>query len=118
TAGRWDSSLPDARIVLSYRGPAGRYPSLPPAPARQGRFVQWTAPARSCRISPRTVPTPDDPKPPKPRSVRPAGRGAPGARLIGTIGHSTRALEELIAILGAFGATVLVDVRTVPRSRH
>lgn len=40
------------------------------------------------------------------------------AGTIGTIGHSTRPLEELIAILGAFGATILVDVRTVPRSRH
>ena len=37
---------------------------------------------------------------------------------IGTVGHSTRPLEELIAILQGFRATVLVDVRTVPRSRH
>ena len=37
---------------------------------------------------------------------------------VGTIGHSTRPIEDLIAILEAFGTTVLVDVRTVPRSRH
>ncbi len=35
-----------------------------------------------------------------------------------TIGHSTRALEEFIALLQAHGATCVVDVRTVPASRH
>ncbi len=35
-----------------------------------------------------------------------------------TIGHSTRAIEELIEILRAHGITTLVDVRTIPRSRH
>lgn len=35
-----------------------------------------------------------------------------------TIGHSTRTIEEFIAILRAHGATGVVDVRTVPRSRH
>jgi uncharacterized protein (DUF488 family) len=35
-----------------------------------------------------------------------------------TIGHSTRSLEEFIALLGAHGVRHLMDVRTVPRSRH
>lgn len=35
-----------------------------------------------------------------------------------TIGHSTRTLEEFISLLQAHGATCVVDVRTVPRSRH
>jgi uncharacterized protein (DUF488 family) len=35
-----------------------------------------------------------------------------------TIGHSTRTLAELIEMLQAQGVTRLVDVRTVPRSRH
>ena len=35
-----------------------------------------------------------------------------------TVGHSTRTLDELVAILRAFDITVLVDIRTVPRSRH
>ena len=35
-----------------------------------------------------------------------------------TIGHSTRTLEEFIQLLNAYGVTLLVDVRTVPRSRH
>ena len=35
-----------------------------------------------------------------------------------TIGHSTRSLEELLALLGAHGVEHLVDVRTIPRSRH
>ena len=35
-----------------------------------------------------------------------------------TIGHSTRTLAEFIAILKQYGIELLVDVRTVPRSRH
>lgn len=35
-----------------------------------------------------------------------------------TIGHSTRALTELIALLAGHSVTRLIDVRTVPRSRH
>ena len=35
-----------------------------------------------------------------------------------TIGHSTRTLEEFIQLLQTYGVTLLVDVRTVPRSRH
>ena len=35
-----------------------------------------------------------------------------------TIGHSTRTLEEFISLLQAHAVTRVVDVRTVPRSRH
>jgi uncharacterized protein (DUF488 family) len=35
-----------------------------------------------------------------------------------TIGHSTRTLEEFMELLKAYSITFLVDVRTVPRSRH
>lgn len=35
-----------------------------------------------------------------------------------TIVHSTRMLEGFIGLLRAHGATRVVDVRTVPRSRH
>jgi uncharacterized protein (DUF488 family) len=35
-----------------------------------------------------------------------------------TIGHSTRTLEEFIGLLKTNGVTRIVDVRTVPRSRH
>lgn len=35
-----------------------------------------------------------------------------------TIGHSNRPLAELIRLLKAHGVELLVDVRTVPRSRH
>jgi hypothetical protein len=38
--------------------------------------------------------------------------------MVMTIGHSTRALEDFIALLQAHAATGVVDVRTVPRSRH
>jgi uncharacterized protein (DUF488 family) len=35
-----------------------------------------------------------------------------------TVGHSTRSLEELVEILRAHGVKRLIDVRTIPRSRH
>jgi uncharacterized protein (DUF488 family) len=35
-----------------------------------------------------------------------------------TVGHSTRTIDELIELLQAHGVTRLVDVRTIPRSRH
>jgi uncharacterized protein (DUF488 family) len=35
-----------------------------------------------------------------------------------TIGHSTRAIEEFIDLLQAHAVSRVVDVRTVPRSRH
>ena len=37
---------------------------------------------------------------------------------IWTIGHSTRSLDEFVALLGANGITGLADVRTIPRSRR
>ncbi len=39
-----------------------------------------------------------------------------GRRLY-TVGHSTRSVDELMAMLRAFGVSTLVDIRTVPRSR-
>lgn len=35
-----------------------------------------------------------------------------------TIGHSTRPIEAFLAMLQAHGVRQLVDVRTIPRSRH
>jgi len=35
-----------------------------------------------------------------------------------TIGHSTRTLDELVQLLRGHGIERLVDVRTIPRSRH
>jgi uncharacterized protein (DUF488 family) len=35
-----------------------------------------------------------------------------------TIGHSTRTLDEFIALLKAHAVTLVLDVRTIPRSRH
>lgn len=40
------------------------------------------------------------------------------ATRIFTIGHSTHELEEFVAILRAHGIKQLVDIRTIPRSRH
>ncbi len=38
--------------------------------------------------------------------------------VIFTVGHSTRTLDELVEILRTHGVERLVDVRTIPRSRH
>ncbi|HEU5399347.1 MAG TPA: DUF488 domain-containing protein [Gammaproteobacteria bacterium] len=38
--------------------------------------------------------------------------------MLWTIGHSTRPIEELVAMLRERGVTRLLDVRSVPRSRH
>jgi uncharacterized protein (DUF488 family) len=39
-------------------------------------------------------------------------------RTIFTLGHSTHSLSDLLKILRAHGVQMLVDVRTIPRSRH
>jgi uncharacterized protein (DUF488 family) len=41
-----------------------------------------------------------------------------GPTTVYTIGHSTRSLDEFIALLRAYAVTRVVDVRTIPRSRH
>jgi uncharacterized protein (DUF488 family) len=41
-----------------------------------------------------------------------------GAPVVYTIGHSTHPIDEFIAMLKGHGVELLVDVRTVPRSRH
>ncbi|MBA3963265.1 MAG: DUF488 domain-containing protein [Chthoniobacterales bacterium] len=35
-----------------------------------------------------------------------------------TVGHSTRPIDEFVPLLLAHGVTEVVDVRTIPRSRH
>jgi uncharacterized protein (DUF488 family) len=35
-----------------------------------------------------------------------------------TIGHSTRTIDEFIHLLQLHSVTLVVDVRTIPRSRH
>jgi uncharacterized protein (DUF488 family) len=35
-----------------------------------------------------------------------------------TVGHSTRTLEEFFSLLAKYQVTMIVDVRTVPHSRH
>jgi uncharacterized protein (DUF488 family) len=44
-------------------------------------------------------------------------RAGPSPKIL-TIGHSTRPIDEFIALLRTHGVTDLIDVRTVPRSRH
>ncbi len=44
--------------------------------------------------------------------------GNPETCRILTVGHSTRPIDEFLALLTAHDVTLLVDVRTVPRSRR
>ena len=39
-------------------------------------------------------------------------------RLILTIGHSTRSIDVFVRLLAAHGVQCVIDVRTIPRSRH
>jgi uncharacterized protein (DUF488 family) len=60
---------------------------------------------------------------PKTNSKRtvPEGKRTPRVKpspVVLTIGHSTRTLEEFIRLLKTHSVTSVVDVRTVPRSRH
>ena len=63
-------------------------------------------------------------RPPKVIQRQPTGQPRAALRtendesFILTIGHSTRAIDEFIRLLKAHGVTRVVDVRTVPRSRH
>ena len=40
------------------------------------------------------------------------------AMVIYTVGHSTRSLDDFVELLRHYGVARLVDVRTIPRSRH
>ncbi len=44
--------------------------------------------------------------------------GPPQADVVLTIGHSTRTLETFIQLLTSNRVATLVDIRTIPRSRH
>ena len=54
----------------------------------------------------------------KPRGSGAGGHPSGEVPRVRTVGHSTRTLEELVSLLKEHGVTRLVDVRTVPRSRH
>ena len=43
---------------------------------------------------------------------------ADGTGTIFTIGHSTHPIEEFVEMLRAHGIELVVDVRTIPKSRH
>ena len=47
-----------------------------------------------------------------------ASEHAPPKLTVLTIGHSTRTIEDFLAILAAHGVQRLVDVRTIPKSRR
>jgi hypothetical protein len=65
-------------------------------------------------LAPSRKPTPGKSIP----SVERMSKRIPQTRPILTVGHSTRTIEEFIALLAAHEVKQLVDVRTIPRSRH
>jgi hypothetical protein len=57
----------------------------------------------------------------KTKTAGSGGKGMPTAEpapIVLTIGHSTRTLAEFIRLLQEHAVSCVVDVRTVPRSRH
>lgn len=65
-------------------------------------------------LAPSRKPTPRKSIP----GVERMSKRTPQTRPILTIGHSTRTIEEFIALLAAHEVKQLIDVRTIPRSRH
>ena len=54
----------------------------------------------------------------KTAAKEPAAKKASARMVVFTVGHSTRAIEDFLGLLRAHSVRLLVDVRTVPRSRH
>lgn len=58
------------------------------------------------------------PAPPRKRAAKQSpSRRSPQLTIL-TIGHSTRTLDEFLALLKGHGVERLVDVRSIPKSRH
>jgi uncharacterized protein (DUF488 family) len=72
--------------------------------ARAGRQVRHAGAKRAAAASA-----------PQAERTTPKGEASP---VVYTVGHSTRGLEEFVGLLQAHGVQRLIDVRTVPRSRH
>ncbi len=58
------------------------------------------------------------PRPQRGLTVKPRAKQPDESPMVLTVGHSTRTLKEFVALLLAHGVNQLVDVRTIPRSRH
>ena len=54
---------------------------------------------------------------PHPSGVKPASKGQESLDIF-TVGHSTHSIDEFVRLLRAYGIGRVVDVRTIPRSRH
>jgi hypothetical protein len=74
-----------------------------------------SAPERTKHAAPRSI---DAYKAAKPNALPEASLPVKHELTIYTIGHSTHPIDEFIALLKRYGIEQLVDVRTVPKSRH
>jgi hypothetical protein len=74
-----------------------------------------SAPERTKHAAPRSI---DAHKAAKPNALPETFLPVKHELTIYTIGHSTHPIDEFIALLKRYGIEQLVDVRTVPKSRH
>jgi hypothetical protein len=81
------------------------------APRLAARFQApaMTLPRRKATLDPSPIETPATTGPPE--------ADTPTCAVL-TVGHSTRPIEAFIELLAGHGVTQLIDIRTVPRSRH
>ena len=68
----------------------------------------------SASLIPRTWPSGKQPR----AAPHPSASKLDQPPLVLTVGHSTRAVKDFVALLLAHGVKQLIDVRTIPRSRH
>lgn len=66
----------------------------------------------------RTKAEPRRGKPTHPLTVERRAKPPNQSPVVLTVGHSTRTLKEFVVLLLAHGVKQLIDVRTIPRSRH
>lgn len=66
----------------------------------------------------RTKAEPPRGKPTHPLTVERRAKPPNQSQVVLTVGHSTRTLKEFVVLLLAHGVKQLIDVRTIPRSRH
>lgn len=66
----------------------------------------------------RTKAEPPRGKPTHPLTVERRAKPPNQSPVVLTVGHSTRTLKEFVVLLLAHGVKQLIDVRTIPRSRH
>src|SRR6185295_15074957 len=121
------ATIAPSSVVRSSRLRGGTLP-LSSMPRSLSRPCSWAIASTRPSISPTAGCGYSKSTPKKCRRIDPAYRGdslpavphcsMPQQPAIWTVGHSTRPIGEFIDLLRAHGIALLVDVRTIPRSRY